>query len=125
ARESDCAARRADQLRQPRSFGLGALDLLPLETGAALLQESRDSLPRIRGPEHGSEPLLLGSYAFVDVALVRDRLDLLDCQRGLAGQLARPIEGDVEQLVVRHYPVRQTDAIRLLSQHCVTGQVHL
>ena len=51
------------------------------------------------------EALLLGLDPLVEVALVGDVLDLLDRERRLAGELARPGERGLEQLVVGDDPV--------------------
>ena len=51
------------------------------------------------------EALLLGLDALVEVALVRDLLDLLDRDRRLLGEPAREGERLVEELVVGDDPV--------------------
>src|SRR4051794_28333472 len=71
-----------------------------LESRAPLLDERRDPLAGVLGRERLHEPLALGGEALVEVAGVGDGLDLLEGDRRLAGELPRPLERRVEQLVV-------------------------
>src|SRR5204863_6761075 len=61
----------------------------------------------------------------VDVAVGTDLLDLLDRQRRLLGELARPRERGVEQLVVDHHAVDEAELERLLGADRIADQVHL
>src|SRR6185436_16446246 len=88
---------------------------LALELRVALLQEGADALARVLGAEDGGECLLLGGDAVVEIALVRRALDVLQRERRLARELARPRERRVEQLVVRHQPVHEPVLERLLG----------
>src|SRR5207302_7693693 len=74
--------------------------LLALPLRAALRQERADALARVLRAEHGGEALLLGPDARVEIALVRHALDLLDRERRLPAELARPLSCGVEELVV-------------------------
>ena len=96
---------------------------LPLRR--ALAEEGADALLGVLGGERGGEALLLGLDALVEVALVRDLLDLLDRERRLAGELARPGERGVEQLVVGDHAVDQAELVGLVGGDRVADQVHL
>src|SRR5918994_2946582 len=74
--------------------------LLPAPLRGTLLKEGGDSLLAVLRQECRCEPLLLGLDPLVQVALVGDRLDLLDSERRLPGELAGPGEGGVEELLV-------------------------
>ena len=63
---------------------------LALELRLALLDERADALARVLRAERRREALLLGCDALVEVALVRDRLDLLDRDRRLARRACAP-----------------------------------
>src|SRR5437763_8999662 len=92
--------------RIPGRFASTALELrLPLA------QERSDPLLRVLGLERRRKALRLGLEALGDLGLRRDRLDLFDRKRRLLGQLARPGESGVEQLVVGHDFVREPDAL--------------
>ena len=56
---------------------------------------------------------------------MRDALDLLERERRLAGELARPGQRGVEQLVVGHDAVDEPELVRLLGGDRVAGRVHL
>src|SRR6516164_8974810 len=72
--------------------------LAAAEVGRAFGQEGGDPLPRVGAGEDCREPPLLVLDPRVQIARRRDALYLLDRQRSLAGQLARPGQGRVEQL---------------------------
>src|SRR6266545_3060965 len=74
----------------------------------ALTEKRTDPLARVIGAERGDEAALLGLDPLVEVRLGRDLLDLLDCHRRLPGELARPRERCVEQLVVGNDLVRES-----------------
>src|SRR5690606_10681442 len=81
----------------------GVLPALPARL--PLAEEGADALLGVFGPESVREALLLGLDALVEIAGVRDRLDLLDRDGRLPGQTASPGDGGVEELVVGHDPV--------------------
>src|SRR5215208_6369919 len=87
--------------------------------------EGADALLRVLGSEHRREALALDLEPLVELRLSRDLLDLLDGERRLLRQLARPLEGRVEQLVVGHDLVREPVAVRLVGVDRVADQVHL
>jgi hypothetical protein len=78
-----------------------------------LLNERADALLCVLRAERCGKALLLGGDALVEVALVRDRLDLLDRQRWLRGELTGPVERRVEQLVVRDDRLGEPEAVGL------------
>src|SRR5439155_304834 len=90
-----------------------------------LAQERADPLARVLALEDGGEGLLLGGEALVEVAGAADRLDLLDRQRRLSRQLARPRQRRVEHLVVGDDLAREAELIGLLGEDGVAGEVHL
>src|SRR3954470_24135748 len=104
----------------PRTVGLPALPV-----GLALGQEGADALLAVLGLEHGGEGGLLGLDAGVDVPVGADLLDLRQRQRRRLGQLARPGQGGVEQLVVDHRAVDQAELVGLLGADRVADEVHL
>ena len=118
---SASARRRADAPVRPAPPGRH----LPWNRRRALLQERRDPLAGVLGAEHGREALLLGLDPGVEIAGGRHPLDLLDRQRRLARELARPGERGVEQLVVGHDPGGQPQLVGLVRGDRVAGQVHL
>src|SRR5438445_2145981 len=96
---------------RPPSLRPGAARLAALELRLALPEECADPLLRVLGLERRRKALCLGLEALVQVGVRRDRLDLLDGERRLFGQLARPGERGVEQLVVGDDLVREPDAL--------------
>ena len=60
--------------------------------------------------------LLLGLDPLVQVALVGDRLDLLDSERRLPGELAGPGEGGVEEFLVGDQVVGEAMEARLRGE---------
>ena len=101
ASRSSAAARRARSLTSPVHFGRALAE----EGADALLGVLADGRPRANAG-------LLGLDALVEVALGGDLLDLLDGERRLLGELARPGERRVEQLVVGHDAVDEAVARR-------------
>ena len=75
---------------------------LPLNSGVRLPRNAPMPSRASSDTNAFAKRLLLGRDALVEVALVRDLLDLLERERRLAGELARPRERRVEQLVVGH-----------------------
>src|SRR4051812_24754102 len=61
-----------------------------LEVGLPLAEERADPFLRVIRLERGREPFCLGLQAFAEVTVCGHPLDLLDRDRCLAGQLARP-----------------------------------
>src|SRR5687767_1862668 len=110
----------------PSRVALGTMvTLAALPHRLALAQEGGDALARVLAAERGGEPLLLGRDALVEVALARHLLDLLHGERRLAGQLARPQQRRVEQLVVGHHAVDQAELVGLVGADGVAHEVHL
>ncbi len=108
-------SRRADQSAsqaRPRR-GLGGAHVALVKLRLAPLQERRDALARVPDPNTCREALLLGLDPGVEIARGRHPLDLLDRQRRLPGELARPRERGVEQLVVGHDAVDQPQLVGL------------
>src|ERR671917_54271 len=73
---------------------------MPAPVSASTFPAEPISSARREGP--GRERGLLGLDPLVEVTLVRHALDLLERERRLPGQLARPRKRRVEQLVVGH-----------------------
>src|SRR5688500_3540228 len=90
---------------------------LALEARLALAEEGRDPLPGVVGAERGGEPAGLPLEAGVELGVGRDILDLLHRDRSLPGQLARPRERGVEQLVVRDDLVDQSQPLGLPGRY--------
>src|SRR3954452_7779260 len=82
------------------ALGRAASSLLALELRLALPKERPDAFLRIFGSEHLAEGLALASQALAELAVHRDGLDPLDRHGRLLGQLPRPRQRDVEQLVI-------------------------
>src|SRR5205085_6056893 len=59
------------------------------------------------------------------VSLRRDALDLLERARRVVGELARPGQGGVEQLVVGDDLVCKADPLRLPGVDRIAGQIEL
>src|SRR4051794_1960102 len=74
----------------------GPPPLLASPVRRALTEECGDPLLGVLGEERRGEALLLGLDPLVEIALVGNRLDLLDGERCLLGQLACPGQGDLE-----------------------------
>src|SRR3954463_2623284 len=74
--------------------------LLALELRRPLAEEGADDLLGVLRVERGLEPPRLGLETLAELAGRRHRLDLLDRDRRLLRELARPRERGVEQLVV-------------------------
>src|SRR5437588_12145944 len=85
---------RADPRRAPRMRRW--LASTTLEVGLPLAEECADPFLRVLGLEGGGEPLRLVLEPLIEVAVRGDFLDLLDRQRCLAGELARPRQRRVE-----------------------------
>ena len=60
-------------------------------------------------PKTAAKPPFSACDALVEVALGADELDLLDRQRRLLGELARPGQRGVEQLVVDDHAVDEAE----------------
>src|SRR3712207_6047751 len=75
---------------------------LALELRLALPKERPDAFLRILGSERLAEGLGLAAQALAELTVHRHPLDPLDRQRRLLGELARPRQRDVEQLVIGH-----------------------
>src|SRR3954469_25224755 len=88
---------------------------LPLELRLPLLDERADPLARVLGRERLQERVPLGGQALVEIAGVRDLLDLLQRDRRLAGVLTPPGERLVEQLVIGDDAVREPVLVRLVG----------
>src|SRR3954470_2915442 len=101
----------------------GGLPALPRRL--ALAQECADPLPAVLGLKHSAEAGLLGLDAGVEIAGRADVLDLLDGERRLLGELARPRQRRVEQLVVDDDAVDQAELERLLGADRIADQVQL
>src|SRR3954447_15017991 len=99
--------------------------LFPGPLRSPLAEEGPDAFLRVLGQECGGEALLLGLDALVQVPLVRDPLHLLDRDRGLARELARPGERRVEELVVGNDAVREAVLECVRGRDRVADQVHL
>ncbi len=97
----------------------------PWNRAAALLQEGRDPLAGVLGAEGGDERLLLRLEPGLDVTGGGNALDLLDGHRSLAGELARPGERGVEQLVVRDDAVHEPERVGLAGVDRVADEVEL
>src|SRR5215217_6240839 len=80
---------------------------LALEPRPTLRQERGDPLARVIGAEGPCEPLALHAKSLVERRLRGALLDLLHRNRRLLGQLPRPCQSRVEQLVIRHDLVRE------------------
>src|SRR4051794_33996731 len=117
--------------RSPRLSGLRRAPppaggrLLPLELSFPLAEECADPFLRVFGLERGGKPLRLVLQALVEITVSRHTLDLLDRDRRLAGQLARPRKCRVEQFVVRNDLVDQADLLSLERVDRLADQVHL
>src|SRR3954451_10628496 len=85
-----------------------------LELRRALAEEGADALLGVLGRERLLEPARLRLEALAKLAGGRHRLDLLDRDRRLLGELARPRQRRVEQLVVRHHLVHEPEPLRLV-----------
>ena len=93
--------------------GRASVATSPCHFGVALAEERADALlARPRERNAVGEARLLGLDPLVEVALVGDQLDLLDRDRRLAGERARPRQRRVEQLVVRDDAVGEPVASR-------------
>src|SRR5919106_7038896 len=99
--------------------------LLALPLRGPLAEEGGNALLCVLALERGRERGLLGLDPLVEVAGVRDPLDQLGRERGLAGELAGPGDRGVEQLVVGDDLVRQPVGLCLGGQDRVADQVHL
>src|SRR4051794_15615539 len=119
---------------EPRSPLLSALrraqrraagPLLALELRLPLAEECSDPLLRILRLERRGKALRLGLQALIEVAVRRHALDLLNRDRRLAGELARPRQRRVEQLVVWDDLVGQADLESLPRVDRLTDEVHL
>src|SRR6476619_863420 len=86
--------------RSRSALTVAAANSAPAEPSSAFAEEGGDALLRVGAGEHLGECLLLGLETGVEAGVDRDALDRGDGQRGLPGQLARPQQGRVEQLVV-------------------------
>src|SRR3954451_7493163 len=102
---SRCAGRMVAFKSLARDIAPSLLLAGPLRS--PLAEEGPDAFLCVLGQERGGEALLLGLDALVQVTLVRDPLHLLDRDRGLARELARPGERRVEELVVGNDAVRE------------------
>src|ERR687898_501739 len=98
---------------------------LALEPRPTLRQERGDPLARVIGAERACETLALYAKSLVERRLRGALLDLLHRNRRLLGQLPRPCQSRVEQLVIRHDLVREAHAVRLVGIDRVAGEVHL
>ena len=78
------------------------------------------SLAKTRG-----EAGLLGLDALVEVRACRDLLDRADGQRRLPGELARPRQRGVDELVVEDHAVDEAEDVGLLGADGVAHEVHL
>src|SRR4051812_6842102 len=99
--------------------------LLALEMRRPLAEEGADALLRVLRVERRLEPARLCLEALAELAGRRHRLDLLDRDRRLLGELARPRQRRVEQLVVRHHRVHQPELLGLVRADRVAEQVQL
>src|SRR5712672_3327706 len=99
------ATRKEMTVASPNCLRVVGFSLLAAPFGGALSQESAYSLLGVVTAEGGGEGLLLGLDALVEVAGGGDTLDLLHRYRGLAGELAAPHQGRLEELVVGDYAV--------------------
>src|SRR3954471_8861586 len=109
-------------IRQPAPQR-GAGRLLTLELSFPLAEECADPFLRIFGLERSGKALGFVLQALVEVAVRRHALDLLDRNRGLAGELARPRQCGVEQLVIRDDLVDEADLKRLPGVDRLADQV--
>src|SRR4051794_35015483 len=91
---------RSVRLRGPPSAAARRAGLLTLELRLPLAEECADPLLRVFGLERCGKALCLRLQALVDVAVRGHLLDLLDRDRRLTRELARPGQRRVEQLVV-------------------------
>src|SRR4051812_31609514 len=91
----------------------GAGRLLTLELSFPLAEECADPFLRVVGLERSGEALRLGLETLVEVTVRGDLLDLLDGDRRLVRELARPRQRRVEQLVVGDDLVDQADVLGL------------
>src|ERR1700760_4348620 len=107
--------RRASVVAAAVSVALTRAPSLATEPRAALLEERRDPLAGVLGGEHVRERLLLLLDARVDVDGTGHALDLLDRQRRLFGQLARPGQRGIEQLLVGDDVVGQAERVGLVG----------
>src|SRR4051812_18807320 len=99
--------------------------LLALELRRPLAEEGADALLGVLRVERGLEPPRLGLETLAELAGRRHRLDLLDRDRRLLRELARPRERGVEQLVVRHHGVDEPEPLGLIRADRVAEQVQL
>jgi hypothetical protein len=76
----------------------------------ALAEERRDALARVLAREDLRERLLLGLQALVEIGVPGNALDLADGDRRLSGQLARPRQRGVEELMVGAVPRPQIES---------------
>ena len=117
----------SDQLGQPRGRRGGAERAhRPRNRGRALAQEGGDPLASVLGGEHRARsPAFSAAIPASRSPVADDPLDLLDRQRRLAGELARPGQRRVEQLVVGHDPCGQPVLEGLDGPDRLAGQVEL
>src|SRR5215213_9188496 len=92
---------------RPRAPPSAGARLLALELRLPLAEECADPFLRVFGLERSGEALGFVLQALVEVAVGRHRLDLLNRERSLIRELARPRQRRVEQLVVGNDLVRQ------------------
>src|SRR2546423_14609796 len=95
------------------------------ETRRAFAQKGVDALLGVGAGERLREGLLLCLDAGVEVARRRDALDLPQRERRLRGELARPRQGGVEQLVVLDHAVGEAQLERFVGEDGVADEVHL
>ncbi len=99
--------------------------LSPAEARRPFAEKRRDALLRVPARKHGSERALLRLDPLVQLARAGDALDLLHRDRRLTGQLARPRERGVQQLVILDHAIDETELERFLGENRVADEVHL
>src|SRR3954447_17656288 len=119
-REASCSTRSESTAPTLTAIRLGLAALPPR---LALGEEGADALLAVLAAEHAPERGLLGLQAPVEVAGARHRLDLGQRQRRGLGELARPGQRGVEQLVVGHGAVDESELVGLVGADGVADQV--
>ena len=97
----------------------------PLNFGVRLPRKAPMPSFASSDPNAVAKPARLGLRPSSSSPVARHLLDLLDRERRLLGELARPRQRRVEQLVVRHHLVHEPEPSRLVRADRVAEQVHL
>src|SRR5437016_1290748 len=117
------SARRAE--RGEREEACGAERLAAFKARRPFGEKGSDPLAGISALKGRGKRPLLRLYARVEIARGGDLFDLLERQRGLACELARPRQRRVEQLVIVDHAVDEPQLEGFVGQDRVADGVHL